>query len=410
MTTTTKVTVTDILGTSLTDSQARGVPIQGKLGSGDITTDAWGAQKISVPKSLFHGLFTFDIPPSMWFTYHNGVQVYTSTNITSANSAGKLITDVVNTTVKLESRECPRYQPNRGHLFSTALWCPTKTADGIRDWGMINDHNGVFFRLKADGLLYAVRKSGNVEVQEEVIDTSNIAGFDVQKGNVYDIQYQWRGVGNYKFYINLTLVHTFNLLGTLTALSMENPALPIGFVCTRMTQDVEMHIGCADVSSENGLTDTEQYGSCYAEGIVAVTNTPIIVVKSPLLVGAKTNTRTVTLARISFNASKKATFKVWMTRDPTAITGATFVANGGGSYIESDSVAMNATAVKATAVNTALLRIITAVPVEALVPRVVDNPYRGRIEFPLVRGDYLVITATGTSPSCDVVVEFGEQI
>jgi len=259
-------------------------------------------------------------------------------------------------------------------------------------------------------LLYAVRRSGGVEKIEELIDTSGITGFNVEAGNVYDIQYQWRGVGNYKFFINLQLVYTMSLLGTLTELSMENPALPIRFTATRTTQDVSMNVGCADITSENGMTDVEQYNSAYVEGINATTNTPIITIHNPLLVGTKTNTRTCTLARISFNAAKKTVFKVWLTRNPTAFTGMTLVALGEGSFIQSDSVSMTPTAVKATAVNLALLSKVTAIPVEAAVPRQMDNPYRGRIEFPLVRGDYLVVTATGASSICDVVVEWGEQI
>jgi len=66
--------------------------------------------------------------------------------------------------------------------------------------------------------------------------------------------------------------------------------------------------------------------------------------------------------------------------------------------------------VKATSVNTALMRLVTSVPVEVAVTRLVDNPYRDRIEFPLVRGDYLVVTSTSASGANDVVIELGEQI
>ena len=180
----------------------------GTLGTGDLTEDAWGIQKVSLPMSLFHGMFTFDISPKMWFMYENGTQVYTSTNIVSTDGAGVLTTSAAKTALILESRECPPYQPNRGVLFSSALWCPSKTADGVREWGVQTSDAGVFFRLKANGLLYAVRRSLTVEVAEELITTTGVSGFDVQKGNIYDIQYQWRGVGNYLFFINNVLVHT----------------------------------------------------------------------------------------------------------------------------------------------------------------------------------------------------------
>jgi len=380
------------------------------LGYGDITADAWGIQKVSLARSVFHGMWTFDIPANMWFMYENGAQVYTSTNIASVNGAGTLTTSETKTALILESREAPRYQPNRGHLFSTALWCPSKLNNGVREWGLKTAENGVYFRLKSNGLLYAVRRSGNTEKAEQLIDTSNVENFNVEKGNVYDIQYQWRGVGNYKFFINLVLVHEFNNLGTLTELSMENPALPVYYAAQRITQDVSMSVGCADICSENGATEVEQYGSVYAEAVNATTNTPVICIKNPLLINGKTNTRTVTLARITVNGSKKATFKAWITRDPTAITGATFVSRGGGSITETDSPDIVTGAVRATSVAIEKMKLVTTINVEATSSRSVDNPYQGRIEFSLVRGDYLVITATGATVLCDVVVEFGEQI
>lgn len=396
------------------------LPENASFGAGGLTLDAWGIQKVSLPTSLFHGLWTFDIPQSMWFMYENGVQVYESTNIASIGGAANLTTDATNTELILESRECPRYQPNRGHLFSTALILPNKTADGERHFGLSTDENGIFFRLKSDGFLYAVRVSGTVEVAEELIDTSGLANFDVEKGNIYDIQYQWRGVGGYFFYIGnpqtggSALVHTMALLGTLTELSIENPALPIHYHANRITEDVTMIVGCADVTSENGITDKEQYTSCYSEDVpVNGTDSPVISIAMPLLANGKTNTRTVTLARISVTSTKKATFKVWVTRDITKITGATFKAINSGnaeSFIETDSIDMNATAVRATAIDTVGMRFVMAIPVEAAVSRQVDNPYRGRIEFPLVRGDHLLITCTGVSLETDCVVEFGEQI
>lgn len=391
----------------------------GHIGEGDLTLDAWGTQKFTHPWSLFHGMWTYDIPSSMWFMYENGTQVYTSTNIVSANGAAQLTADATNSTVTLESRECPRYQPNRGHLISLAGWFPDKTNDGTRDFGLCTTENGVFFRLKSDGKLYAVLRRGSVEVLEEEIDTSSLTGFDVEKNNIYDIQFQWRGAGNYKFFIGdpgegvSKLVHTFNLLGTLTSASIENPAQPISFTATRGTQDVVMNISCADITSEGGNLERHQYGSAQAAGVSVTSGSesPVIVVRSPLQIGGQTNTRTVQLARITVTSDKKADFRVYMTRDPSAITGATYAAINSGSYLESDSPDMNASSVRATAVTTANMQFVTAIPVTANETREVDNPLRERIHFPIVRGDYLVITcepnANGTA---DCVVEWGEEV
>lgn len=424
-------------GGGLTDTQLRAAPVRvtgaltntelrsdavavtgtvtsggGSLGSGDITLDAWGIQKMSLAFSLFHGLFTFGIPFWDWLLYENGAEVVTSTDITSVGGAARLLTTVTDTALILESRVCPRNQPNRGHLFSTALWCPAKTNNGIREWGLQTANAGVFFRLKADGKLYAVIRSLNVETLEEEIITTDVAGFDVENGNVYDIQYQWRGVGNYKFFINLTLVHTIANLGTLTALSMSNPALPASFKATRTTQDVAMHIGCVDISSENGSLDNDTRGSALAEAVATTgADKPVLVVFNPLTIGGLVNTRTLHIHELQVLNSKKCTFKVWRTRDATGITGATLVAGYGGvgTYVQTDSTNMNAGAVRATAVTVAKLFFLDAISVEAAVSVEIGL---GTTHSPihLVRGDYLVITNDSTAGSSDVVIRWGEEV
>ena len=377
---------------------------------GDLTADAWGVPKVSLPFSLFHGLFTFDIPVPQWFLFESQQQVYTSTNIISENGAGVLRTSAAKPDLVLQSRKTPRYQPNRGHLYSTALWCPNKTADGLREWGLKTPENGVFFRLLPDGKLYAVQLSGFSQIKEELIDTSGVAGFDVEKGNVYDIQYQWRGVGNYRFYINLQLVHTFNNLGTLTALSLQDPALPAHFKALRITEDVEMHVGCVDITSENGSPDVMEYSSAYAQKTVSGTDIPVLCIANPLAINGKTNTRMTEVARISVNCDKKSLFKIWVTRDPTAIVGATFVARGIGSYMRVDSPDTVATAVSATSVNTAKLTLITAIPLAANASAEIVNPDPDHINFSIARGDYFVVTNNVTTGSCEVVFEWSEAI
>ena len=387
-----------------TELRAEAVPVSGSLGGGDITLDAWGIQKVSLPHSLFHGMWTFDIPQSMWFMYHNGAEQTTSTAITSVNGAAKLLTTVTDHTLVMESRECPRYQPNRGHLFSSALIAPGSALDGEREWGVGTDENRIVFR-KTPTALYAVLRSNDDETGTVVeVDTSGIAGFDVEKGNVYDIQYQWRGVGNYKFFVNLQLVHTFQLLGTLSALSVENPALPVRFSAKRTTEDVSLIIGCADITSENGNDDREQPGfASNSLGAGNHTDTPLLAIFNPLTIDGKTNTRTIVLDSTTVNSSIKATFKVWVTRDATAFTGGTFAAIAGtGSLVQHNY--------EATAVDTAKLRAIAVIQAEGSVrqiERFTDNP---RIKFTLVRGDYLVVTRTAASGTSNAVVRWGEEI
>ena len=71
-------------------------------------------------------------------------------------------------------------------------------------------------------------EEGQVYSEDEyLLDTT---GIDLTKGNTYDIQFQWRGVGNYNFFINQVLVKTVEYLGNETELSMFNPSNPVAFV------------------------------------------------------------------------------------------------------------------------------------------------------------------------------------
>lgn len=376
---------------------------------GDITADAWGVPKVSLPVSLFHGLFTFDVPASQWMMFHGATQVYSSANITSVNSAGGIAANAANPDVTLQGRDCPRYQPNRGHLFSTALWCPSKTADGVREWGLSTTENGVFFRLKSNGLLYAVLRSGSAEITEQLIDTSVVSGFDVELGNIYDIQYQWRGVGNYKFFINLVEVASFPLLGTLTVLSMRNPALPATFRSQRLTGDVSIFVGCVDITSENGSDNTLQPHVAYANISRTGTDVPVISIYNPLQIAGQTNTRTIYPARISFSCDKKSVFKIWRHRDPTLLTGETFVALGNGSFVQTDSPDTVAGAVSATAANVTTMELIDVVNLQSNGSFGWTRP-DARMDFDLVRGDYLTITTTVSVGLCDVAITWGEAV
>lgn len=378
-------------------------------GSSGLVTDAWGIQKVSLPYSIFHGLFTFAIPANQWFMFENATQVYTSTSIVTELGAGVLRTSTLAATLELQSRLTPRYQPNRGHLYSTSVWCPSKLLDGVREWGLRTTENGVFFRLKGNGQLYAVLVSGGVEAREDLLSTETVPGFDVEKGNVYDIQYQWRGVGNYKFFINLTEVHAFNNLGKLTALSLENPTLPASFKVTRGAADVEIHVGCVGISSENGSDNDRQPRVAYANLSRNGTNVPVISILNPLLINLQTNTRVVYPSHLTFSCDKRAIFKVWLHRNPALLTGATFAALGTGSFVQTDSPDTVVGAVAATAANTALMTLLAVINVQAAGTGAfqLDSALNNTT---LVRGDFLTVTVTTTTGLCDVVVAWGEAV
>jgi hypothetical protein len=384
------------------------------LGRGDFTNDAWGNPKVTMPFSLVHGLFTFDIPSTQWLTYENGTEVPVATSTQITQSAGMAVVASGTTSGTLVNRRHARYQPNRGIYYSCSIIFDNPDDDGARDFGLFSPTDGIFFRLKPKngvGTLYVVRQYDSTETETEV---SMPFTLDYSKGNIFDIQAQWRGVGNIKFGAGnpatgaIELIHTMPLLGTLTTLSTRDAALCVGFRSTYTTEEVQMRVGCVDLTSEGGGKDTEEYGSRFFS-LTSFTGTgtgttadSVGIIYQPESINSQLNTRDIRLARITVSCDKKSEFYVWTTRDASAITGESLTAIGNGSYVEYDATSRK--------VNTSLCRFITAIPAPANVRAEVTNPSRETIQFFLVHGDFLIITCTATTAAPEVVVEWGEEI
>jgi hypothetical protein len=196
---------------------------------------------------------------------------------------------------------------------------------------------------------------------------------------------------------------------------MANPSLPMVFKATTANAAVAncaIHIGCADLTSENGREPQEEAQSAYSQAVATNgADKPVLVIHNPLLINGKVNTRTVHIHSIDLRNTKKCIFKVWKTRNPADITGETLVAGYGGkyTYVQSDSTDMNAGAVRATAVTVANLEFLDAFPVEVSVP--IDHQFpNGHVNFNIVRGDYIVVTNDSVNGSSEVVIRWGEEI
>ena len=310
-----------------------------KQAVGDLFLDAWGVPKVSMANSLFHGMFTFSVPDEFWFEQLNGVELPFIVNSTSVNGELNIASNgVLNDSVCLRTYRSPRYQPNRGHLYSASLFFDNPTLAGQRTCGIFTPESGVGIRLRGDGVdwfMYLVVRTTitGVTSDTEHLITNFPDGFDPSKGNIYDLQLQWRGVGNFKMFIGdastgaSKLVHTVNNLNVVNNLTVFNPALPIAYECINQGSDVVIRSGCVDVSSEGGSEDKGYYGSIGIDndsGQVAISgfNVPILVVRNKLIVPANAliNTRDMIALLATAYSDQRSVMRVWATRDETAIT------------------------------------------------------------------------------------------
>jgi len=296
------------------------------IAKNELGYDAWGKPKTTIDLSLFHGMFTYNVPVTVWYESLNGVELAAFSNASSVNGKLNLQSGVtLSDKVYLRTFRNPRYEPNRGYLFSTSVFLPNPTGLGIRRWGYFTSESGAFFELTSAGLFGVVRTTIDATTTDDryAIDTT---GIDLSKGNLYDIQMQWRGVGSYKFFINTKIAKEIEYVGTRTDLTMYNPANPIAFEAVNLGENVVLQSGCVDMTREGGGANGKQYGSISLSNQTGETsiigfNVPILAIRSKPTVNGLINTRDTLSLMASGFSDQRAFVRIWTTRDFTAITG-----------------------------------------------------------------------------------------
>lgn len=387
------------------------------LGTNDIGRDAWGRPKFVLDDSIFHGMFTYNIPVPIWYETINSVLQSSFVNATSVD--GKLVLTsggTLDDITELRTYRNPRYEPNRGHLYSTSVFLPNPSDAGNRRFGYFTHESGSFFSLES-GSLYAIIRTTiqTVTIDDKyLIDTT---GIDLSKGNLFDIQMQWRGVGDYKFFINLKLVKKVEYVGTRVELTMFNPANPLCYESENKGDEVVLYCGCVDVTSEGGEKNGKTYGSVGIStdsGEVSITgvNQPILAIRSKLLVNSLINTRDTLALLATAYADQRSVFKIWATRDFTAITEGTQTwsdfGDGHLEYIELDPGAGTP-----MVFDTAKADSIFTIRVPANAPTEASALFEGRTDIHQTPGDMFVFTMqrdSGIAENAGVTYEFAEEI
>ncbi len=357
----------------------------------DLGIDARGKNKFSEDYSVIHGLWVVDVSDVIWIEYFNGVE-QPKANATSLD--GELNLTSNGGTAEVGSRRHPRYQPNRGLLYSTAISLPTKAALAERDFGTFNSQFGLFFRFRS-GVLYAcIRNTTTALVTtttEEAIDTSLIPStIDYENGNIYSVR--WCGISNIDFYmadpetdLNV-LVHTMDLLGKEPTIRIGNPALPIRFSSKNLGDDAVLKSSGVDISIEGGQKEIRQRGVLVSEELTLTTlEIPALLLHIPdSTTNGWLNTRDLAMRRIRGYSDANTLIRVYYSRDSTAFTGTTFTltdTQGTQEYAIDTNIVWNSTG-----------RQVNEDRIPAAGSITLDNPDEVYGEFFLTHGDYYLVT------------------
>lgn len=389
-----------------------------KLSKNDLGLDAWGRPKISIDNSIFHGMFTHNVPVASWYEIINDVVQVDIINSISVNGALHIQSGAaLNDKTVLRTYRNPRYEPNRGYLYSTSSIIDNPEALQTRRFGVGTSESGTFFSLES-GVLYGVIRTTRDSITYDDKIPIDTTGIDLTKGNTFDIQFQWRGVGDYIFFINLKEVANSKYLGKLSNLSMFNPANPIFFESINLGDNNIMKFGCVDVTSEGGKDNGKTYGSVSISnlsGQVSITgyNVPVIAIRSKAVVNGLINTRDTLALLASAYSDNKSILRIWATRDFTAITPNDQLwkdfGDGHLEYIEYN----NPNVVTPMTFDTTKATLIFGCRVGADLTYATSALFNGRANIYLTPSDMFIFTMhreNGISANVGVTFEFAEEI
>lgn len=391
------------------------------LGIGDdgIYADAWGRQKVVHDHSVFAAIFSQKSALSRWIEYINGVEQFTNTNVDIVN--GELVVSSNGASTFFMSKRNPKYQGNRGHLYSNSVIIKNATS--------------------TNGKLYAIIRTFR---DSTVIEDRNLIEFkdpdtkpiNMSKGNTFDIQSQLRDVGNSKFYINQVEIYIEEMLGKLDNLVLSNMSIPMSFECTNAgvvrfgmftpqcgiffewvfdtPQETQLISGCVDLSSEGGKDQRQELIVATSEELTG-TNAYTLAVRLPETVNGAINTVDAEVTRIRITVDKKANLRVWATRDPNTLT-----YNGTNPPLDTDWEDIKGGNIQALKPTTSTqltfnkaspnVQPFTSIPAVANIINQVDKPNETRLDLFLVHGDILVCEVEGNSITSQISILLGEEV
>lgn len=324
-------------------------------------TDAWGRNKFIADRSLFNGINSLGIVREKWKKLKDGVEILDGSadaNIKDINGATCVKSDLLGDRYTLRSLQHPGYQPNRGHLFSDSSWIPNAN----------NGKFGIAVRTTVDGTTTdTFTEIGSVSGAILAIGSTQV---DLTKGNVRDIQMQWRGVGNFNAFLNLEDVYNNEVLGTLNNLSISNPSMSAMYEAVKGghtlgglertgsavrvglgteengvfleyqypdNSDAIVYMGCCDVSSEGGSNEIQTPGSVVTErhltsdandsqqdgdlhAVLAFRVPTKKTINGTVTTHDVYNTRDMQIKGVDIKANDEGTFQLFRTRNKDNIT------------------------------------------------------------------------------------------
>ena len=308
-----------------------------------VNFDAFGRQRISHIEGIFDHKQTLGNCPCLLQDVTNGV----GAAITYEKNKARSVLEVGSADGEYQIQQTLRYfpyVPGKGQLVLLTGSLRGHEIDVYKRIGLFDDRNGLFF--ESDGATFNVvrRYYNSGTVQEERIaqadfnfdklDGTGPSGitFDVTKAHIFTIQYQWLGVGEAVFALNvkndygnnIIIVHTMETANVANEVYMSTPTLPVRYEIRKQAATTGPHYLdaiCMSVSSEGGhMPPGREYSiSNFPTGrVVGLTRTPILAIRlSNTFQGDFNRLTTMILDYMSYSHDKTAFIELVHAHAPT---------------------------------------------------------------------------------------------
>lgn len=248
-----------------------------RVAGGSISLDsallgAFGRQRTAEPHTLWDTQFQYDKRPDEWEEMISGAGAST-THLPLESSILFTVGTGAGDYVIRQTHQYLRYKPGKSQLIiATGVLGAPK--DGVeKSFGYGDDYNGVFVRVKGDGVYLVLRSNitGSVvdtEIHQEdwnknkLLDPALGPVLDPTKAQILVIDLEWLGVGTVRvgFFIDgqLYYVNYFNHANVISSVYMTTANLPLRYevrndaVTPPLVPTTDFKQICSTVISEGG--------------------------------------------------------------------------------------------------------------------------------------------------------------
>ena len=313
---------------------------------------AFGETRIAEPYQIGNLINKYEIDSNEYGTSVAGSG--TVTHIAASSAIRLYVPGTSGAYAKLRTHNYYRYQAGRGMFVRLTVWnTDSGQSNQVRRWGYFDDNDGLFWELSGTTLRVVRRSStGGSPIDYPVaqsswnldkLDGTGPSGItlDVTKGNIYETQYQWLGVGVVNWYVNGTLIHQMMHPNTIVGPYMRTAVLPLSWeiINTGASTTSSFHAICGSIQIEGGADQPDYTFGMFNSTDKNVTpiEIPLLSIRPKLLYNSIENRMAIVpIAASIATDGKRASYRLVL--DGT-LTGASFTSASTQSGVEYDETA-----------------------------------------------------------------------